>query len=282
MIDFCNVTKRYSHTTALKNITLELLDNSIYCLLGRNGAGKTTLLKLIAGHINASSGIIKVGNKPVSTMQMPDCVSFIESGASQFNMRIIDLINCSNCLQDNFDVEFAHRTLKKFRLDENSKYKQLSFGMRTMVTTLLSLSSNSEIVILDEPVLGLDAIMRKRFYDMLTDSFENHPRIIIISTHLIDEIAGIAEKLIIIDKGEILLQTTANEVFEKAYSLTGITNDVMDLASGLNIIGERSMSGFTSVTVFDKRIDAPQNITVQPVELQDFFINVVEGNDNEK
>ncbi|MEN6313877.1 MAG: ABC transporter ATP-binding protein [Clostridiaceae bacterium] len=282
MIDFCNVTKHYSQTTALKNITLEFCDNSIYCLLGRNGAGKTTLLKLIAGHINASSGIIKVGNKPVSTMQMPNCVSFIESGASQFNMRIIDLINCANNLQDNFDVEFAHRTLKKFGLGKNNKYKQLSFGMRTMVTTLLSLSSNSEIVILDEPVLGLDAIMRKRFYDMLTDSFENRPRIIIISTHLIDEIAGIAEKLIIIDKGEILLKTTANEVFEKAYSLTGITNEVMDLASGLNIIGERSMSGFTAVTVFDKRIDAPKNITVQPVGLQDFFINVVEGNDNEK
>lgn len=282
MIKFLDVTKQYPRTKALDHIALELSENKIYCLLGRNGAGKTTMLKLIAGHINASSGMVMVDGKKVSTLQMPGCVNFIESRASQFNLKVIDLINIAKDLQDDFDVEFALNILGKFRLDKAKKYKQLSLGMQTMVTTLLSLASNSRIVILDEPVLGFDAIMRKQFYTMLTESFENHPRIIIVSTHLIDEIAKTADELIIIDGGRILLQSSISDIDEKAYSLTGMTDKVRSLIKGLNVIGEKTIGGFTSASIFDRRIDASDGITIQSLGLQEFFINMVGGNENEE
>ena len=144
MISFDDVTKSYHRTTALNHVTLELKANKIYCLLGRNGAGKTTMLKLIAGHINANSGTVKVDGKPVSTIQMPECVSFIENRASQFNLKVENLIKMAKDLQDDFDSEFAQGMLQKFKLDKNKKYNQLSFGMQTMLTTLLSLASNSK------------------------------------------------------------------------------------------------------------------------------------------
>lgn len=282
MIKFLDVTKLYPRTTALDHVTLELLENEIYCLLGRNGAGKTTMLKLIAGHINANSGMIMVDGKKVSTVKMPGCVNFIESRASQFNLRVIDLIKTAKDLQDDFDVEFAQYILGNFKLDKEKKYKQLSLGMQTMVTTLLSLASNSKIVILDEPVLGFDAIMRRQFYSMLNESFENHPRIIIVSTHLIDEIAKTANELIIIDRGKVLLQSSISDIDEKAYSITGMTDKVRSNLKGLNVIGEKTLGGFTSAFIFDRKIDAPDGITMQSLGLQEFFINMVGGYENEE
>lgn len=281
MISFYDVTKRYRRTTALDGVSMEFEENRIYCLLGRNGAGKTTLLKLIAGHINPTSGTIRVDGKPVSMLKMPECVNFIENRASQFNLRVESMINTAKELDDNFEIDFAQSMLRKFRLDEKKKYNQLSFGMQIMITTLLSLASNSKVVILDEPVLGFDAIMRNQFYELLNDSFENHPRLIIVSTHLIDEIAKSAHELIIVDKGKIVFQSTVNEIDEKAYSITGLTKDIIPVLDGLKVIGQKTIGGFTTAFVYGPRTEASQNITIQPLGLQEFFINMVGGNSDE-
>lgn len=282
MVHFEKVTKYYQHTLALNKVTLDLKANKIYCLLGRNGAGKTTLLKLIAGQLNASEGKVEVDGKPVNSLNMPECVNFIASSASQFNVKVERLIQTAKELDDNFDMDFAQKMLQKFQLNKKKKYNQLSFGMKTMVTTLISLASNSKVVILDEPVLGFDAITRSQFYELLSDSFQNHPRLIIVSTHLIDEIAKSAEELVIIDHGKILFQSTVNDIDEKAYSITGMTKELASVISGLHVIGQKSVGGFTTAFIYDKRIEVPSNFTIQPLGLQEFFINMVGGNTNER
>lgn len=282
MVHFEKVTKYYQHTLALNKVTLDLKANKIYCLLGRNGAGKTTLLKLIAGQLNASEGKVEVDGMPVNSLNMPECVNFIASSASQFNVKVERLIQTAKELDDNFDMDFAQKMLQKFQLDKKKKYNQLSFGMKTMVTTLISLASNSKVVILDEPVLGFDAITRSQFYDLLSDSFQNHPRLIIVSTHLIDEIAKSAEELIIIDHGKILFQSTVNDIDEKAYSITGMTKELAPVISGLHVIGQKSVGGFTTAFIYDKHIEVPSNFTTQTLSLQEFFINMVGGNTNER
>ncbi len=280
MIRFSNVTKEYRSTIALDDINLEISRDKIYCLLGRNGAGKTTFLKLIAGHINTTGGYVSVDDKKVSTFNMPECVNFIESRASQFNMRIGKLLDLANSLQPEFDMEYAKNMMKKFKLDKNKKYKQLSFGMQTMFTTLLSLASRAKVVILDEPVLGFDAIMRERFYEMLQLSFEYNPRIIIVSTHLIDEISRVAEDIIIIDEGSILLHSNINDIDEKAYSLTGPSNDVKKAAKGLNVIGEKTLGGYSTAYIFGDRITPAENVKLQSLGLQEFFVNIVGGGED--
>lgn len=275
MIKLSNVTKEYSRTIALDDVSLTLADKKIYCLLGRNGAGKTTLLKLIAGHIGATYGTIEVNGEEISPINMPVDVNFMESRASQFNMTVSELIDIAKNLQDEFDYDFAKKMLTQFKLDQKKKYKQLSLGMQTMVTTLLSLASNASIIILDEPVLGFDAIIRERFYDLLQESFERSPKLILVSTHLIDEIARVAKDIIIIDQGHILLNTSVNQIDEMAYSLTGMTKDVLPLKEGLNVIGEKTVGGFTSLFVHDKRIQTSDRVTIQTLGLQDFFVSLV-------
>jgi ABC-2 type transport system ATP-binding protein len=275
MIDLQNVNKRYGRTVAIDDLSLTIAENGIYVLLGRNGAGKTTLMKLIAGHINTTGGGIAVDGKQVSSGHMPGCINFVESNSDQFNMRVWKLIEAASAIQDGFDLVFAYRMAEKFGLDRRKRYKQLSFGMRTMLTTILTLANRSKIILLDEPVLGFDAIMRDQFNTLLLESYETTPRIIIVSTHLIDEIAKVAQRLIVIEKGKCLLSTDINDIDEHAYTLTGPVNAVTPLLENLNCIGQNKIGGMLVAYIYGERISAPEGVMTDRISLQDFFIKLV-------
>ena len=275
MIKLNNVSKRYGKSIAIDNISMDIDENKIYCLLGCNGAGKTTLLKMIAGHINTSIGDIEVNSGMVSTAKMPCDVSFIDNRATQFNISLGKLVLMASSFDERFDKDFALKMIRKFHLDKDKKFGQLSFGMQTMFNTLLSLASNRKIVLLDEPLLGLDAIMRNKFYNLLNDSFENDPKTIIISSHLIDEITKSAAELIILDKGKLLFRSTINEIDEKAYSITGSTKAIAPVAEKLNVIKQKTFGGHTTAYIFDKHTTVPEGVSIQSIGLQEFFINLI-------
>jgi ABC-2 type transport system ATP-binding protein len=281
MIELVNVVKKYGGTAAIDSISLKIPDNGIYCLIGRNGAGKTTLMKMIAGHISATEGQIFVGGEKISRGKMPDCVNYIESGSVQFNMRVSELLNAAAELQDDFDSDFAREMTERFELNPKKKYKQLSLGMKTMLSTIMTLANNSKIILLDEPVLGFDAIMRDQFNTLLLESYYNHPRVIIISTHLIDEIAKVTERLIIINKGKILIEADIDEIDEKAYTLSGQAKDVLPLLDRLNCIGRTTAGSVMAAHIYGERITPPNGITIDRLSLQDFFIKIVGGKTNE-
>lgn len=275
MIELNNVTKKYKNFNALKNINLKLDDYGIYCLLGRNGAGKTTLLKSIAGYQNITNGEILIDNKKISTSSMETGVSYIQNFAKHFNLSVENLIKTAYNLQPDFDYEFALEMIERFNLDKSKKFKKLSLGMKTMISTIICLSSTKKVILLDEPVLGFDAIMRSEFYELLLESFERHPRIIIVSTHIIDEISKTVQKLIIIDNGMIKFYDSIDIIDEKAYSVTGLKSEVDKITQSLNVIGETLAGNFSTKYILDERILHSQNVTIQSISLQDFFINIV-------
>ena len=211
MITLKEVTKLYGQAAVLKDITLSMDEPGIYCLLGRNGAGKTTILKSIAGYRNITSGAIQIDGKTITTSTLDTGVSYIENFAKHFNLPVRKLLRVASEVNPNYDHDFALEMMERFELEGKKKFNHLSLGMKTMVSTIICLASNKEIILLDEPVLGFDAIMRVEFYDMLTRSFQKHPRMIIVSTHIIEEIAKTIHKLIIIDKGRILFFGTPPE-----------------------------------------------------------------------
>lgn len=204
MISLNQVTKQYEPATVLKNITLSIEEPGIYCLLGRNGAGKTTFLKSIAGYQNITNGTLQVDGKTISTAALDTGVSYIENFAKHFNLPVRKLLQIASKVNPNYDYDFASEMMERFELDGKKKFNHLSLGMKTMVSTIICLASNKSVILLDEPVLGFDAIMRVEFYEMLAESFEKHPRIIIVSTHIIEEIASTIQKLMIMDRGNIL------------------------------------------------------------------------------
>lgn len=275
MIELKQVTKRYGQAAVLKNITLSIDEPGIYCLLGRNGAGKTTLLKSIAGYQNITDGCIKVDGKEITTSTLDTGVSYIENFAKHFNLPVRKLLKIASEVNPDYDYDFASEMMERFELDGKKKFNHLSLGMKTMVSTIICLASSKAVILLDEPVLGFDAIMRVEFYDMLTESFKKHPRIIIVSTHIIEEIAKTIEKLIIIDRGSIRFFDTLQSVEAKAFSVSGLQRDVEAATRGLNVIGQSTVGGLVTSYIFDTPPQESASIEVRPLPLQDFFIQMV-------
>ncbi len=275
MIELKQVTKQYGQATVLKNITLAIDEPGIYCLLGRNGAGKTTLLKSVAGYQNITNGTIQVDGKTITTSTLDTGVSYIENFAKHFNLPVRKLLRIASEINPNYDYDFASEMMERFELDGKKKFNQLSLGMKTMVSTIICLASNKSVVLLDEPVLGFDAIMRVEFYDMLTESFQKHPRIIIVSTHIIEEIAKTIQKLIIIDKGSVRFFDTLQSVETKAFSISGLQKDVEVATKNLNIIGQDTVGGLVTKYIFDTPPEQTASLEIHPLSLQDFFIQMV-------
>ena len=275
MIELKQVTKQYGQAVVLKNITLSIDEPGIYCLLGRNGAGKTTLLKSIAGYQNITSGSIQVDGKTITTSTLDTGVSYIENFAKHFNLPVRKLLRIASEVHPNYDDDFASEMMERFELDGKKKFHHLSLGMKTMVSTIICLASNKEVILLDEPVLGFDAIMRVEFYDMLTESFQKHPRMIIVSTHIIEEIAKTIQKLIIIDKGSIRFFDTLQAVETKAFCISGLQKDVEAATRNLNIIGQNAVGGPVTSYIFDNPPERTASLEIQPLSLQDFFIQMV-------
>ena len=281
MIKFDHVTKRYRKTLALDDLSMTIKEPGIYCLLGRNGAGKTTLLKSLAGHIPISHGSIEVDGRSVTPLTMPNNVHFVETNADQFNIRLLDLFKDAQAVNPNFDADFARDAANRFKLDTHKKYRHLSFGMKAMVNTLLALSSGKNILLLDEPVLGFDPVMRRTFYIMLGQCCADHDKTVIVSTHIIDEIEKTADHLIIIDKGKVILFCDLTEVDEKSYTVTGLADDVIAATKGLNILDETTVGGFLSRSVFDTRIPTNDNLKISAMSLSDFFVALVGDKEGE-
>ena len=275
MLELKQVTKQYGQATVLKNITLAIDEPGIYCLLGRNGAGKTTLLKSVAGYQNITNGTIQVDGKTITTSTLDTGVSYIENFAKHFNLPVRKLLRIASEINPNYDYDFASEMMERFELDGKKKFNQLSLGMKTMVSTIICLASNKSVVLLDEPVLGFDAIMRVEFYDMLTESFQKHPRIIIVSTHIIEEIAKTIQKLIIIDKGSVRFFDTLQSVETKAFSISGLQKDVEVATKNLNIIGQDTVGGLVTKYIFDTPPEQTASLEIHPLSLQDFFIQMV-------
>ena len=275
MIELKQVTKQYGQATVLKNITLSIEDPGIYCLLGRNGAGKTTLLKSIAGYQNITSGSIQVDGKAITTSTLDTGVSYIENFAKHFNLPVQKLLRIASEVNPNYDYDFAAEMMDRFELEGKKKFRHLSLGMKTMVSTIICLASSKDVILLDEPVLGFDALMRVEFYDMLTESFRKHPRIILVSTHIIEEIAKTIQKLILIDRGSVRFFDTLQAVETKAFCISGLQKDVEAATKDRNVIGQDVVGGLVTSYIFDNPPEEIGSLEIRPLSLQEFFIQMV-------
>src|SRR5690554_3628804 len=199
------VTKVFEKTTAIDNVSLEIENGKIYGLIGRNGAGKTTLLKLLANQLQPTAGIIKKGDTLLRysdelTTQICLARETINiKGILNFNARKI--FDFASRIYPEWDSDYCHRLIKEFDLDIKKKYIKLSKGMHTLIGLIIGLASRAPLTLFDEPYVGVDPVYRELFYELLISDYENNKRTIIISSHLINELENLFERVLIIDKG---------------------------------------------------------------------------------
>ena len=271
MIELKNVSKCYGNEAVLKDISLSIEKNGIYCLLGRNGAGKTTLLKSIAGHRKITEGQIRINGKRISPSSLESDVCYIENWAKHFNLPVGKLLRTAAGINGDYDFEFSLEMMERFELDGKKKFNQLSLGMKTMVSTIISLSSSKSVILLDEPVLGFDAVMRMEFYELLKESYSRHPRIIIVSTHIIEEIESSIDCLIIIDKGRLIFSDTLEAVSSSAFTVSGLQEDVEKAVEGKKVLARDIKGGLECAYIFGTPPTSP-SIRAEKMTLLDFFI----------
>jgi len=263
---------------------MQLEENVIYGLLGQNGAGKTTLLNMIAGGILPNNGTIEVRGKKLDKGELPKDFCYVRQNIKYFGgARVMEVLQVSANFHPNWDWAFAHELLKTFRLDPQKKIRQLSRGMESLVGNIIGLASRASLTLYDEPVLGLDVLMRERFYKALLEDYANHPRTILLSTHLIDEIAPVAEKVFIIEAGSLLLQDEMDRIRMAAHLIRGNSEAVASFIEGKRVLHTETYGRGTLAAIYEKLDDGDKqqaremDISIENLTLQKFFSYLIEG-----
>ena len=277
-----SLTKRYGTFTAVDDIDLTFEADRIYGLLGRNGAGKTTAMQLLTGQIFATTGRIEVfGQPPAEHADVLRRMAFIaESQRYPEDFTPSHVLTAAPWFFENWDAEFARDLVADFRLPLNRRIKKLSRGQLSAVGVIVGLASRAPITFFDEPYLGLDAVARQIFYDRLLQDYTQHPRTVVLSTHLIDEVANLLEHVVVIDEGRILLDADADDVRGSATTVAGAASAVDEFVGGRVVIGHERLGGLSSATVqgrLDKadRVRAAQlGLELAPVSLQQLIVHM--------
>ena len=179
-IEVKDISKKFGNVEALSQLSLRFEENKIYGLLGRNGAGKSTLLNLISNRIFADSGEIFINNMPAAENARAQSLLYLMSEQTLFpeKMKIRDAFKWTQNFYPDFDLEYAENLADRFSLDTKKKIKTLSTGYTSIFKVITALSVGTPYVLLDEPVLGLDAGHRELFYKVLLETYGHRPCLI--------------------------------------------------------------------------------------------------------
>jgi ABC-2 type transport system ATP-binding protein len=251
-IEMMNVTKSFGSKKAVDNVTLTLEENKIYGLLGRNGAGKTSLMQLLAGHALPATGEILInGKQPFNNREVVKDICLVnESNNFIRRLKVKDILKVVSLFYPNWSWETADRLLEVFNLELSFNIKGLSKGMESSLGIIIGLASRAKITIFDEPYIGLDASARYKFYELLLEEYEQYPRTIILSTHLIDEVSNLFEEVIVLKSGELLFHKSTEELLRESITVSGKTEVVDSFSEGKRVLHETVLAGRKTATLF--------------------------------
>lgn len=251
IIEVKRVNKTYNKKQILKDINITFEENKIHGLLGRNGAGKTTLLNLITDRAIVDSGEITIDDESVyeNDNTLEKIYFMTERALYPEDFRVKDIFKWTKEFYSNFDNKYALELSKKFSLNINTKIKNLSTGYTSICKIITTLASNAEVLIFDEPVLGLDANHRELFYKLLMENYIEIPKTIIVSTHIIEEVSNLIEKVIILNNSKIISSDEAEELLDKAYTVSGLTENIDKFINAKNIVNIEEITSFKSATI---------------------------------
>jgi len=223
VIECKGLTKVYHHKKAINNLSVKIEENKITGLIGRNGAGKTTLLKIIAGHLKATSGEMKVfSENPFNSLIVSANHIFIHDQMSlPTALCLEEILETSGRFYDNWDRDLAQRLFGYFSLHPLQRYTDLSKGMMSTFKMILGLSARCPLTIFDEPTSGMDAAVRKDFYRALLKDYIANPRSFIISSHHLEEMEDLLEDILLMKDGSTLLHMPTADFREWAIGFQG-------------------------------------------------------------
>ena len=286
-LEIQNLTMRFGDVIAVDGLSLRLEGAGICGLLGRNGSGKTTLLSAVAGLRRPDGGQVLVDGQPVFDNEaVTSQICLIrESGDIVDGTETVGYaLEFAADMRANWSEAVASRLLDTFRLDRKKKVGALSRGQRSALASTLGLASQAPLTIFDEAYLGMDAPTRYAFYEALLADYMDNPRLIVLSTHLIEEVARLFSDIIIIDAGRLVLREDAETLQGRGATLVGPREAVDRATEGLRVLSARDLGPTRSVAVFGDMSQVAERAGAEGLELgglpiQDIFVHLTAEGD---
>ena len=291
MIEVKNLVKTFDGFRALDGLTMTAPRGAVYGLVGPNGAGKSTLLRHLTGIYRPDSGTVTVGGEPVfenpavkrRIAYIPDDVFYFRS-ASIADMAIFYAGTCPT-----FDSERYEKLRKAFDLDEKQPIRRFSKGMQKQAAFWLAMSMAPDVLVLDEPVDGLDPVMRRQVWSLVMADVADRGTTVLVSSHNLRELEDVCDHVGILDQGKLLLERSLSDLQENIVKVMIALPEGQALPQDLNILHDQT-TGRMHTLILRGDADAleaylaaaqPQYMDVVPLTLEEIFIYELGGVDYE-
>lgn len=275
IINTQSLTKKFKNCTALNNVTFSITEPCIVGLIGNNGAGKTTLLKILNGIYSPTSGeaIVLEANATDITAR-ENSVLIDDTVAYPFHYKLKHILNEMPYNFKNWDSNKADKLMQHFALPHDRAYTRLSKGMKSIFNTIVALSANAPITLLDEPTSGMDVGARKDFYSIILNEFIANPRLIMISSHLVGEMENILSHAVILKNNKLLFSGETSRLTSLGLLLQGNAEDIAPLLEKAKVLDETEIFGKKQYSVLSKfTADDYEYMTKHGIEHQQLSLN---------
>ena len=283
MLDLQNVTKSFGSVKALDDLTMSVPKGAVYGLVGPNGAGKSTAIRCLLGVYRPDSGAVMLDGAPVFENpaakarigSVPDDIFYFPSATLE------DMRRYYQGIYPKFDLEMYKKLFEAFELPKNVPLRRFSKGMQKQAAFHLTLCTRPEVLILDEPVDGLDPVMRRQVWSLILSEVAKEEATVLISSHNLRELEDICDHVGIMDHGRMLLQRSLADMQGATHKLQLVGN----IPEGLEILHQNQSGRLTTLIVRGKAEDitakaqAAQCVyfDVLPLSLEEIFIYELGG-----
>ena len=289
-IQLDRLSKRFKATEALKNVTLDVPEGSVFALLGENGAGKTTAIKIMLGLERPDSGHARVLGYDCASedLDVRRRVGYVPETPDLYDWMTVEQIGwyAAGFYPPGYWDRFA-RMAEEFQLAPKSKIKNLSKGMRAKVSLSLALSHDPDLLILDEPTLGLDAMVRREFLESMVERAADG-RTVFLSSHQINEVERVADQVALIRQGELLLAERLDDLKARCRTISmTLAGEAIEpqLPEGriIDCLQEGRRLRWVVVDIPDGRIgeissqDGVESVDVHRPDLEEIFVAHMQG-----
>lgn len=263
--------KRYGKKTILSNVTFQVDEPKIIGLIGRNGVGKSTLLKLLAGHLKPSDGKVEVvGQKAFQNLTVAANTILIEDTMTfPAVLTLKEILQIAPKFYVNFALDLALELLNFSGISEKAYHFNLSKGQKAAFNFIYGIASRSAITLLDEPMNGMDETIRDDMYRVILKDFLAYPRVIIISSHYLNEMEHLIEDILLLHEGQVELLAPVDEVQNLAVKLVGQKENVEAHLADYEVLATRNNGPIFEAIVKTNERPLPEQVRMQSLSASD-------------
>lgn len=291
MIEVRNVIKEFDGFRALDDMSMTVPTGSVYGLVGPNGAGKSTIIRHLTGIYRQDAGEITIDGAHVfENPEVKSRIAYIPDDIFYYaNASIREMMDFYRSIYPHFDAERFKKLADVFGLDPKRQMRRLSKGMQKQAAFWIAVSLRPEILILDEPVDGLDPVMRRRIWSIIMADVAENGTTVLVSSHNLRELEDVCDSVGIMNKGKIMIERSLNELQENIVKIQLALPDGESLPEGLDILHKSNTGRLQSLIMHGTQEDLteklqsahPLFIDAVPLTLEEIFIYELGGADYE-